>query len=94
VRPSELFRRHFFCCYIDDRFGLENRHAIGVDRITWESDYPHSDSQWPDSRTHATEVLADIPDDEVHQIVERNARILLDFDADLAPAATHAEVRP
>jgi predicted TIM-barrel fold metal-dependent hydrolase len=45
-----------------------------VERITWECDYPHSDSFWPGSRKRAAEAFENIPDDEVHQIVELNAR--------------------
>lgn len=74
VRPSELFKRHFHGCFIEDDFGVANRHVIGVDRITWECDYPHSDSFWPASRKRAEETFADVPDDEVHRIVELNAR--------------------
>ncbi|MDQ1507269.1 MAG: hypothetical protein QOD57_4996 [Actinomycetota bacterium] len=81
VRPSELFRRHIWGCFIDDEFGIANRHWIGVDRITWECDYPHSDSNWPHARKRAAETLVDVPDDEVHQIVEFNARKLFRFDA-------------
>lgn len=81
VRPSELFRRHFHGCFIDDRFGVEVRHHVGVDRITWECDYPHSDSYWPKSRAYAAEVLADVPDDEVHKIVELNTRRLYNLPA-------------
>jgi len=29
---------------IDDAFGVENRHHLNIDNITWECDYPHSDS--------------------------------------------------
>jgi hypothetical protein len=83
VAPSDLFRRHFSGCFIDDEFGVSVRHAIGVDRITWECDYPHSDSNWPHARKRAAETLAGVPDDEVHQIVELNARALFHFDADL-----------
>jgi predicted TIM-barrel fold metal-dependent hydrolase len=79
VRPSDLFRRHIWGCFIDDEFGIANRHAIGVDRITWECDYPHSDSNWPMARKRAAEALADVPDDEVHRIVELNARALFRF---------------
>jgi predicted TIM-barrel fold metal-dependent hydrolase len=79
TRPSDLFREHFYGCFIDDEHGLANRHAIGIDRITLEIDYPHSDSNWPNSRKRAHEVLADIPDDEVEMIVETNARRLLRF---------------
>ena len=79
TRPSDLFRKHFWGCFIDDEHGLENRDTIGVDRILLEIDYPHSDSHWPNSRKRATEVLANVPDDEAHKITELNARDLLRF---------------
>jgi predicted TIM-barrel fold metal-dependent hydrolase len=79
TRPSDLFRQHFWGCFIDDEHGLANRHAIGIDRIMLEIDYPHSDSNWPNSRKRAAEVLADVPDDEVSKIVEDNARRMLRF---------------
>jgi predicted TIM-barrel fold metal-dependent hydrolase len=78
-RPSDLFRQHFWGCFIDDEHGLANRHQIGVDRITIEVDYPHSDSNWPNSRKRAAEVFANVPDDEVEMIVETNARRMLNF---------------
>ncbi|MFA1546057.1 amidohydrolase family protein [Actinomadura chokoriensis] len=81
VRPSELFAEHFHGCFIDDSFGIQARHAIGIDNITWECDYPHSDSYWPKSRAVAAERLADVPDGEVHKIVELNTRRLYDFGA-------------
>ena len=87
VRPSELFRRHFFGCFIDDEVGVKVRHDIGIECITWECDYPHSDSNWPNSRKRVAEMLADVPDDEVHRMVELNARELFHFDADLTAAS-------
>ncbi|MCU1614982.1 MAG: hypothetical protein JWO98_2522 [Frankiales bacterium] len=78
-RPSDLFRQHMWGCFIDDDFGVKNRHAIGVDRICLEIDFPHSDSNWPNSRKRAAEVLADVPDDEVTKIAETNARTMLRF---------------
>jgi len=79
ARPSDLFRKHFWGCFIDDEFGVKNRDAIGIDRIMLEIDYPHSDSNWPNSRKRAAEVLADVPDDEVEKIAETNARTMLRF---------------
>jgi predicted TIM-barrel fold metal-dependent hydrolase len=73
VRPSDLVRKHIWSCFIDDSVGIENRHAIGVDRLLWESDYPHPDSLWPNSREHARKEFAAVPDDEVQRIVSRNA---------------------
>jgi hypothetical protein len=79
MKPSEIFRRNIWGCFIDDVHGLNNRHEIGIDRITWECDYPHSDSNWPNSRKRAVEVFADVPDDEVQRIVEWNSRELFSF---------------
>jgi predicted TIM-barrel fold metal-dependent hydrolase len=79
VRPSELFRKHIFGCFIDDVNGIEDRHKIGVDNITWEADYPHSDSNWPRSRKIAEQTFADVPDDEVHKIAELNVRKIYNF---------------
>lgn len=76
VRPSDLFRRHMHGCFIDDAVGIEMRHKIGVDNILWESDYPHADSVWPNSRTNLAKMLADVPNDEAHKIAELNARRL------------------
>jgi predicted TIM-barrel fold metal-dependent hydrolase len=79
ARPSDLFKEHFWGCFIDDEHGIKNRHAIGIDRIMLEIDFPHSDSNWPNSRKRAAEVLADVPDDECAKIVETNARTMLRF---------------
>src|SRR5690606_34719303 len=80
VRPSDLFREHIYGCFISDRHGIDNRHTIGIDNITWECDYPHSDSNWPNSRKVVTEQMLHVPDDEVYKIVELNARKLFRFE--------------
>ncbi|MDV6271344.1 amidohydrolase family protein [Rhodococcus globerulus] len=80
VRPSELFRRNIWGCFIVDQYGVDNRHAIGIDNITWECDYPHSDSFWPNSRKVVEEMFHNVPSDEVHKIVEMNARRLYRFE--------------
>jgi predicted TIM-barrel fold metal-dependent hydrolase len=79
IPPSELFRRNVYACFIEDKHGLAVRHSVGVANMLWECDYPHSDSNWPNSREVAEDVFADIPDDEVGQIVETNARELFRF---------------
>ncbi|MGH7316690.1 MAG: amidohydrolase family protein [Candidatus Rokuibacteriota bacterium] len=37
---------------------------IGVDNMMWGSDYPHSESTFPQSRKILAEILAGVPDDE------------------------------
>jgi predicted TIM-barrel fold metal-dependent hydrolase len=79
ARPSDLFREHFWTCFIEDDHGIKNRDAVGVEHIMLESDFPHSDSNWPNTRKLAAEVLAKVPDDEARKIAETNARELLHF---------------
>jgi predicted TIM-barrel fold metal-dependent hydrolase len=76
VRPSDLFRKHVYGCFIDDQVGVNLRHEIGIDNILWESDYPHADSLWPNSKTTAEKLMADVPAEESKKILETNARRL------------------
>ncbi|GAC1639076.1 MAG: hypothetical protein NVS4B6_09370 [Mycobacterium sp.] len=63
-----------------EEYGIEPvRHKIGLDNITWECNYPHSDSYWPQSRERAAQAFENVPDDEVHQMVELNTRKLYNF---------------
>jgi len=79
VRPSEIFRDHLWGCFISDDAGIEARHRIGIDNIMFESDYPHSDSQWPHTRKILEESMANVPDDEAVKMVETNAREFYNF---------------
>ena len=45
--PSQVFHEHVITCFIDDPAGVKLIDDIGLDMITWECDYPHSDSTWP-----------------------------------------------
>ena len=59
LKPSEYFRRQMYCTFIDDAVGMANRHLIGVDRMMWSSDYPHTSSTWPNSRKVVERDFAD-----------------------------------
>jgi predicted TIM-barrel fold metal-dependent hydrolase len=77
--PSEVAHRNMWWCMIEEPVGLKYRHDIGVDRIMWECDYPHSDTPWPHSQEGAAEVFAGVPDDEVELITHKNALALFDW---------------
>jgi predicted TIM-barrel fold metal-dependent hydrolase len=49
-RPADVLRRDFWFCTIDDPSTIDTRHAIGVENIMVEVDYPHGDSTWPDTQ--------------------------------------------
>jgi predicted TIM-barrel fold metal-dependent hydrolase len=78
--PSDLFHRNVSTCFIDDRAGIQMRHSVGIDRMTWECDYPHSDSTWPNSASLLAESLVGVPDDEIDKITHLNAMRLYSFD--------------
>ena len=80
LRPSDIYRKHIVTCFIDDASGIELRHRVGVDAITWECDYPHSDSTWPHSPEMVTKSLAGVPDDEIDKITHLNAMRTFQFD--------------
>jgi predicted TIM-barrel fold metal-dependent hydrolase len=46
-RPSDVFKRHIICCFIDDQFGIKNLDYMNADMVAYECDYPHSDTVWP-----------------------------------------------
>jgi len=57
-----VFAQHFWVCMVADRYAVINRHLIGLDKLMWECDFPHNDSNWPDSR----KVLADAAPDGLY----------------------------
>jgi predicted TIM-barrel fold metal-dependent hydrolase len=73
VMPSELMRQSIYANFISDRTGVENRHAIGIDNIMLGTDYPHTDSSWPETQRVIKEQMGDIPQDEREKICWRNA---------------------
>ncbi len=47
--PSEVCREHVQTCFIDDTPACATATRSASTSITWEADYPHSDSTWPES---------------------------------------------
>jgi predicted TIM-barrel fold metal-dependent hydrolase len=82
-RPSEYFAHRVFGCFFEDDFGLHNREYIGIDQITFESDYPHQDSTWPNTQDYAAKAMAGLTDEEIFKIVRGNAIELFGLDKDL-----------
>ena len=78
--PSDIFRENIITCFIDDAFGIANRHDVGIDSITWECDYPHSDSTWPLSPETVVESLQGVPEEDVNKITHQNAMRIFRFD--------------
>ena len=77
--PSSYVKGRVFGCFFADDFGLESRHHIGIDQITFESDYPHQDTTWPNTKGYAKHAMKDLPQEEVDKIVRGNAIRMLEL---------------
>ena len=62
--PSDFFRRNVVLSFQEDAIGIRLRDVIGVDNMMWGSDYPHSESTFPQSRKILAEILEGVPDGE------------------------------
>jgi predicted TIM-barrel fold metal-dependent hydrolase len=78
--PSQVFHDHLWTCFIDDPTGVQLREKVGVDKMMWELDYPHSDSTWPHGPEMLWKDLAELPDDEINKITHENAMRCFSFD--------------
>jgi predicted TIM-barrel fold metal-dependent hydrolase len=88
-KPSSYVKGRVYGCFFEDNFGLESRDKIGVDQITFESDYPHQDTTWPNTRAYAEYAMASLSPEEVWKICRGNAIEMLKLPAEL-PAMTVA----
>jgi predicted TIM-barrel fold metal-dependent hydrolase len=78
--PSEVFAERILTCFIDDRFGVANRHYLNMDNVMWECDYPHSDSTWPFAPEQVSEHFIDASDNDIDRITHLNAMKHFSYD--------------
>jgi hypothetical protein len=71
--PSEVFREHVVLSFIDETVGLENRHHLDMAKVCWESDFPHSDSNWPRSAEAVAASIDGLPENEIAMVPYENA---------------------
>ena len=79
-KPSDVFRQHFTSCFIDDAFGLHNLDAIGEENVSYECDYPHSDTLWPHVPERLWDTTKHLTDAQIDKITHLNAMRDFQFD--------------
>jgi predicted TIM-barrel fold metal-dependent hydrolase len=74
-RPSSYMDQRVFACIYDDIAGLRARDQIGMSQIMFETDYPHADSTFPDSKAVAEKLVAEagLDEHETWQLLRGNA---------------------
>ncbi len=78
--PSTYYFRQMYGCFFDDEVGLEMLDRVGVSNVTFETDYPHSDSTWPHTEEVAQKLMGHLPDDVIRKLVRGNAIEMLSLD--------------
>jgi len=71
--PSDYIRRHVLWGFQRDPAGVELRHWLGVDNLIWGSDFPHQESEYPNSLSVIEQNFKDVPAAEARQMTCLNA---------------------
>jgi predicted TIM-barrel fold metal-dependent hydrolase len=80
--PTDVFRKHFLSCFISDPIGVKLLGEFDTDNVCWESDFPHSDSNWPNAPEELTAIFgnAGVDDATVNKVTHENAMRHYKFD--------------
>ena len=72
--PSFYMDQNIWGSYIYDRVGALNHNLPGGKNIMWSSDFPHSETSYPNSQGWIERDCAGLPDEAIRKIVDENAR--------------------
>jgi predicted TIM-barrel fold metal-dependent hydrolase len=78
--PSDIFHKHFWATFMVDTVGIELRHRMNINHIMWSTDYPHTGSDWPNSRVTIERVFRGVPKVEVKKMLHDNVKSLYRLD--------------
>jgi len=79
--PSEYVREHFWWGFMHNPVGVRMRHEIGVTHMMWSTDFPHAESDWPESQKTIEVNFVGVPDDERERMLSGNVRDFFHLDA-------------
>jgi predicted TIM-barrel fold metal-dependent hydrolase len=80
MKPSDYVRRNVWATFQDDAIGPMTYKYFGEDNFMWASDFPHTDSTWPNSLKVIKQDFAGVPEDVTRKIVFDNATKLYNID--------------
>ncbi len=78
--PSTYYYGRIFGCFTADRHGMASLNEVGVDNICFETDYPHTDTTWPHSKSYVEKMLAGFDDEVKYKVLRGNAIKMLELD--------------
>jgi len=78
--PSSSYYNRVFGCFTWDRHGVKSLDEVGEDNNCFETDYPHTDTTWPNSKEYCEKMLAEVDDERKYKILRGNAIRMLKLD--------------
>jgi predicted TIM-barrel fold metal-dependent hydrolase len=79
IPPSELFRRQVFATFEEESLAPQMIPMLGADACMWASDYPHTDSTFPNSMDAIEESLGALTEEDRRKITATNCAQLYGF---------------
>lgn len=79
-KPSSFYYGRVYGCFTSDFHGMKNIDAVGVDQVCFETDYPHTDTSWPDTVDYVKQMIAGLSEDLAYKVVRGNAIEMLGLD--------------
>ncbi|HZJ27702.1 MAG TPA: amidohydrolase family protein [Acidimicrobiia bacterium] len=78
--PSTYYYGRIFGCFTADRHGLRSLDEVGEDNICFETDYPHTDTTWPNSHEYIEKMLVGVDEQVAYKVLRGNAIKMLELD--------------
>jgi predicted TIM-barrel fold metal-dependent hydrolase len=78
--PSSYYYKQIYTCFFRDRHGIDSLDKVGIDNVTFETDYPHTDSTWPNTLEVAIDLMGHLTPEQQYKIVRGNAIKMLGLD--------------
>jgi len=74
--PSRLFHRQIWATFMIDTVGIELRHRLNLDHLMWSTDYPHTGTDWPNSRVTIARLFRGLAQADVKKLLHDNCKRL------------------
>jgi predicted TIM-barrel fold metal-dependent hydrolase len=78
--PSTYYKGRIYGCFTADDHGLKNIDAVGEDNVCFETDYPHTDTTWPDTKPFIEKFREYLTEEQLYKVLRGNAIRMLELD--------------
>ena len=82
--PSEYITEHIYWSIQYEKVALEIAPHLGIDHVMFATDFPHFESEWPNSRPIIDKIYASVPEQMKNKIWSQN--VIDYFHLDLTPS--------